>query len=361
MKTTVKRWPYLLTGSIVFLCVGIVYAWSIFASIFKTSFHSWTSTELATTFTIIMGLFCIGNLSAGFISRKLSARAMLLICAALIGGGFMSVSLVQENTIWLLYLGYGAIGSFGVGLAYNTVLSTVTRWFPEKVGTASGTLMMSFAFSTLILGIGVDALAQVMSWRVVFALVGVFIALVLAWSSSILKVPERDAVLPQKAVMPGAEAVQTIDISVPEMLRSSAFWLFFVWGVLLLIPVYGLMGNVKQCVIELDKTAVTIGTLSVTLLAVSNGIGRLLLGSLYDRVGRKKTMTIDTLLIIMSSAAMIAAFRTCSIPLTMLGVMLTGLAYGGLPPISSAFAVDFFGPSNYPMKFGIVSLTILVG
>ncbi|HNU73125.1 MAG TPA: MFS transporter, partial [Thermodesulfobacteriota bacterium] len=98
-----------------------------------------------------------------------------------------------------------------------------------------------------------------------------------------------------------------------------------------------------------------------TLLAVSNGIGRLLLGSLYDRVGRKKTMTIDTLLIIMSSAAMIAAFRTCSIPLTMLGVMLTGLAYGGLPPISSAFAVDFFGPSNYPMKFGIVSLTILVG
>jgi MFS transporter, OFA family, oxalate/formate antiporter len=360
-KTNIQRWPYLLTGSIVFLSVGIIYAWSIFAAIFKMNFQSWTSTQLATTFTIIMGLFCVGSFSAGFILRKLSARATLLICAVLIGAGFMGVSMVQETTIWLLYLSYGVVGSFGVGLAYNTVLSTVTKWFPEKVGAVSGVLMMSFAFSTLVLGMGADALSQIINWRIVFALVGTLIAVVLVWASFILKVPGGNVLLPQKKVMQGNKAVQTVELSVSEMLKSSAFWLFFAWGVLLLIPVYGLMGNVKQCVMELDKDAVTVATFSVTLLAICNGIGRLLLGSLYDSLGRKKTMTIDTILIIVSSGLMIAAFRTGSIPLMMLGVMSTGFAYGGIPPIASAFTVDFFGANNYPLKFGIINLVILIG
>ena len=147
MKTNVRRWPYLLIGSIVFLCVGVIYAWSIFAAILKTDFKSWTSADLATTFTIIMGMFCIGNFAAGFISKKLSARAILLACGLLISAGYIGISMVQENTIWLLYLSYGVVGGFSVGLAYNAVVSAVTGWFPEKVGSVSGILMMSFAFT----------------------------------------------------------------------------------------------------------------------------------------------------------------------------------------------------------------------
>lgn len=50
-----------------------------------------------------------------------------------------------------------------------------------------------------------------------------------------------------------------------------------------------------------------------------------MLGSLYDRLGRKKTMSIDTILIILSGAIIIASFRTRSIPLMMLGVIFTSL------------------------------------
>ena len=102
-------------------------------------------------------------------------------------------------------------------------------------------------------------------------------------------------------------------------------------------------------------------TAAVTLLAIANGLGRLLLGSLYDRFGRIRTMTLDTLLIIASSGAMVLAFRTRSLALMLLGVALTGLAYGGVPPTSSAFVVDYFGAEDYPMKFGVVNLFIFVG
>jgi OFA family oxalate/formate antiporter-like MFS transporter len=121
------------------------------------------------------------------------------------------------------------------------------------------------------------------------------------------------------------------------------------------------MGNVKQCVLELDPKARVMATLAVTLLAISNGVGRLVLGSLYDRLGRGRTMTIGTALIILSSIFMVGAFKTHSIPMMLVGVVLTGLAYGGVPPTSSAFVVDYFGAHNYPMKFGVVNLFIFIG
>jgi hypothetical protein len=82
MGAHARRWPRLLMGSIAFLCIGIIYAWSIFAGIFKESFPGWTSTSLATTFTIVMGFFCLGNFFAGFISKKLSSRGILLLQCA---------------------------------------------------------------------------------------------------------------------------------------------------------------------------------------------------------------------------------------------------------------------------------------
>jgi OFA family oxalate/formate antiporter-like MFS transporter len=361
METGVKRWPYLLIGSIVFLCIGIIYAWSMFAVILKADFQSWTSADLASTFTIIMALFCLGNFVAGFILQKLSSKATLLICALLMAAAFIGFSMVQENTLWLLYLSYGGVGGFAVGITYNVVVSTVTKWFPEKVGAVSGTLMMSFAFSTLFLGMGAVALANVMSWRIVFFGIAIIMAVVIGLAAFILKLPGSDVVLPQRKVDEKSGDEQTVDMTVMEMVKSSPFWLFFCWGLLMLICVYGVMGNIAQCVLEMDEKATTMAAFSVTLLSIFNGLGRLVLGSLYDKFGRKKTMTIDTFLLILSSISILAAFKTGLLPLMVLGAMLTGFSYGGVPPTSAAFAADFFGVSNFPLKFGIINLFIFIG
>lgn len=357
----VKRWPQLLTGSLVFACIGIVYAWSMFASTFKASFPAWTNKDLAMTFTLIMGFFCLGNFYAGMLAKRLSSKGIFITSAILNGLGYLGVSLIQADTLWLLYLSYGVVGSFGVGLAYNTVLSTVTRWFPDKIGAVSGTLMMSFACSTLVVGVSADALCRIVSWRYVFVGLGVLSASALVAAAFILKLPGPAGDLPPKAVSEAHDKQATQGLSTMEMIKSRAFWLFFLWGILLLIAVYALMGNVKQCVLDLDPKATAMATVSVTLLAISNGVGRLVLGSLYDRLGRSKTMTIDTALIIFSSVFMVAAFKVHSIPMMLIGVVLTGLAYGGVPPTSSAFVVDYFGANNYPMKFGIVNLFIFIG
>ena len=207
---------------------------------------------------------------------------------------------------------------------------------------------------------GADALCRVISWRLVFLGLGVVSSLALVAAALILKAPGAGVQLPRKPAGPEGTPA-TLELTPIQMIRTSAFWLFFVWGVLLLIAVYGVMGNVKQCVLDVDSKAKAMATASVTLLAIANGLGRFLFGSLYDQLGRIKAMTIGTLLLMGSSGFMIAAFRTRSIPVMLIGVVLTGLAYGGVPPASSAFVVDYFGARDYSMKFGLINLFIFIG
>jgi len=346
---------------VVFLCIGIIYAWSIFAEVFKQNFQTWTNTALASTFTIIMAFFCVGNVSGGFILKKLSPKKTLLITGILIGLSFIAVSALQENTIWLLYLSYGVVGSFGVGLSYNVVLSVVTKWFPDKVGMASGILMMSFAFSTLVLGMGANYLMGIYSFRLVFILMGIVTAVVLFIGAALLKAPDENVVLPQAGKKASRASEAQASMTVNEMLKTSAFWLFFVWGIMQLICVYAVMGNAKQCVLELNPTAISIATLSVTIISVFNGLGRLILGTAYDKIGRLWTMTLDTALIIIASMLLIVSFKTGSIPLMIAGFMFVGFSYGGIPAIASAFSVDYFGPNDFSLKFGIINMFVFVG
>ena len=137
--------------------------------------------------------------------------------------------------------------------------------------------------------------------------------------------------------------------------------MFFVWGMMILVSSYAVIGNAKQCVLDLDSSATLMATLSVIVISVCNGLGRLILGTAYDKLGRMKTMTINSLMIMVSSILLISAFQTGSVLLMIIGFILVGFAYGGVPPTSSAFIADFFGTKNYSLKFGVVTLYIFIG
>lgn len=360
MKTNIKRWPYLFIGSIAFLFAGLVYGWPIFSPIFASEFPSWNTADLALTFTFCMSFFCIGNLLGGPIANKISPRATMIIAAALISLGFIGTTAVQENTIILLYLTYGVIASFGIGIIYNITLTVVTKWFPEKVGTASGVLMMSFAISTLFLGTPASYLMLHFGWRYVFIALGILTGSVLVIASILLKYPGKDVLLPAKTVKEDESAGTDKSFTALQMVKSKSFWLFMLWGVFVLVSVFSLMGSTSLIASDIGASA-TLATLSVSIIGISNGLGRLILGSAYDKFGRRKAMLLGSSFLLLSGILIIGAFKTGSIALMVAGFILCGIAYGGVPSMGSAFIVDYYGSKGYSLKFGIVSLYILFG
>ena len=218
------RWAYLVLGVLALLFAGVIYAWSILKTPLSETF-GWTASELALNFTLTMCFFCLGGFFGGLLSRRIGGRLCLLLAAAMSGLGFFLASRLS-GAVFMLYIGYGILAGFGIGIAYNVIISTVSPWFPDKKGLCSGALMMGFGASALVVGKLAAALIDGPGWRTAYLTVGIALAAVLAVTALVLRLPGTDVSLPaaQKKSTSGEEDFEQKDFTTAEMLRRPSFW-----------------------------------------------------------------------------------------------------------------------------------------
>lgn len=348
-----NRWGYLSIGAIGLLFVGIIYAWSIIKVPLAAEFP-WTSSQLALNYTISMSFFCIGSLISGWCSKRMSLQRLLLASAAMIFSGFVLTSRLIGNIIGL-YLAYGVLIGCGIGIAYNTLLTATTAWFPDKKGTSSGLLMMCFGFSSLILGKTAEILFDMstIGWRKTYCGFGLAIAIILAACSFILKRPSSDTVLPKAAQKSKPEtSFEPRDYTPKEMLSRPTFWIYYVYGILGASVGSAVISFARELSVSLGATT-AFATLLVGMLSMCNGLGRVVCGFAFDYLGRQKTMFLSSLITALAPALMLGALLGNSLPLAVTSLGLTGISYGMNPTISSAFIGSFYGMRDYSMNYSI--------
>ena len=96
--------------------------------------------------------------------------------------------------------------------------------------------------------------------------------------------------------------------------------------------------------------------MAVGVLHVFCSIGSIGLGTVYDKLGRKKTMLLESIVLIVGSGLFVGAMYFASVPLMVIGLVVLGLVTGGLPATNSAYIREFYGEKNYPVNLAIVSL-----
>ena len=84
-----SRWIYVAVGCVVLLFSGLVYAWSVLSGPIAAEFPHWSTAQLSLTFTIVMSFFCLGGLTCGALSARISPRIFLWISALLFLAGFL--------------------------------------------------------------------------------------------------------------------------------------------------------------------------------------------------------------------------------------------------------------------------------
>ena len=132
------------------LVAGSVYTWTIISRSIAATFPDWSAQTLSMTFTITMMGYAAGGMISGVLLKKTGPKFILALGAILFSGGMMISSFAQ--TPGLLYTGFGAMCGLATGLCYNSTVSTVSAWFPDKQGVASGTLLAGFGMSSFIAG-----------------------------------------------------------------------------------------------------------------------------------------------------------------------------------------------------------------
>ena len=153
-----NRWRVPLASVAIHLCIGSVYAWSIYNpsltrvfGVVTSAGDDWSLSEVVWVFTVAIVFLGLAAAFAGKWLEHVGPRKVGVVAACCWGGGYMvGAAGFLSHQLWLLYLGYGVIGGCGLGLGYVSPVSTLIRWFPDRRGMAAGMAIMGFGGGAMI-------------------------------------------------------------------------------------------------------------------------------------------------------------------------------------------------------------------
>jgi len=301
-----SRWLVPPAALAIHLCIGQVYAFSVFKiplsealGITKSIPGDWTQTQLAWIFSLAIVML---GLSAAVFGKWLEGagprKAMFAASTCFALGFFISYFGVIWHQLWLIYFGYGFVGGIGLGLGYISPVSTLIKWFPDRPGLATGMAIMGFGGGAMIgspLAIKLMAhfrTANNMGVGETFLAMGVLYFLLMMFGVFTIRVPREgwkpDNWTPQTK---DQKLITTHNVDVNTAFKTPQFWLLWIVLCANVTAGIGILEQASPMIQELFKGAV--GPVAaggfVGLLSLFNMAGRFFWASTSDYIGRKPT------------------------------------------------------------------------
>jgi len=334
----------LISGSITMYLIGVFYAWSRYRLLLSQHFPDWTNTDMSLNFSLCVCLTCVGAMCAGPVLRRLGYCRTIRLGAGMMLAGlllFTGIEFLSGGIAKLVMYGtYGVLAALGCGLIYNAGLSGTTRWFTEKSGLVTGLLLTCYGLSAISLGSLMVLAAERWGFFLAFRLLALLMfAVIFALSGQFRPAPES-----------ASAAVGGEGFTTGEMLRTPAFWLSAMWMVV--ITGQGLM--VMNSAADIARGFGVAASLGL-IVSLFNGVSRLGGGALIDRTWLAPV--IDTLLAVCGAALLLTANAGRGAVFMFLGLIFTGVSYGGSLAINATMIKKVFGARHYSQNFGVSNLS----
>jgi MFS family permease len=368
-KPGYNRWLVPPAALAIHLCIGQIYAYSVFnkpmtqiIGITESTAQDWELTTLGWIFSI--ALFTLGASAAIFGKwlERVGPRKAMFASALCFSGGFFVASLgVHLHQIWLIYLGHGVIGGIGLGLGYISPVSTLIKWFPDRPGMATGMAIMGFGGGAMIASpLSVSLMNHFKSATSVgvaetFLVMGALYFTFMMFGVFTVRVPAegwKPAGWTPKPSTGKNQMITTAHVEADTAIRTPQFYLLF--GILMLNVTAGIgvLGQASVMIQEMFSAATVGERMAVSaaaaggfvgLLSLFNMLGRFFWSSLSDRIGRKNTYNVFFLLgaVLYFSIPSIGAEGSIVFFVLCFGLIIS--MYGGGFATIPAYLKDIFG------------------
>ena len=351
------RWFYLTLFCLINLFAGSYYAWSILAPAIaqRLTLLSGTvvhSNDLALVFSLASAVNPLAMIAGGWFNDRYGPRFVIAAGGLLIGTGLIAASWVTSVTA--LTFVYGVIFGLGVGLTYVSTISNAIKFFPDHRGLAGGLATMAYGLSSMIVppvagwliaGPGIDVCLQ--------ALGGAGAAVLI--SAGLLTRKPSDH-LSEELGLTTADSGRSTAVSLnwKAMLSTRTFWpmlLFFITGSTGAMMLFSCVASIAQNAVGLTAAA---AAGAVSILALTNTVGRFAAGTVSDRIGRIPALFLSLSLAAVGFIVLLNTHAGDAV-LFFAGIGLIGLCYGGYVGIYPGFTVDQFGPKYNSVNYGIMA------
>ena len=347
------RWFLILLGTIVLLCLGTVYSWSIFRTPLETLLNL-GATESLLPYTFVLMFYSALMPITGFYLDRLGTRRVTMIGGAIVGIGYILSGFATNIT--MLILSYGVLVGTGVGMTYGVPMVIAARWFPDRRGLAVGLTIVGFGLSPVVTAPLAKGLSDAYGVKQTLLILGIAFTIIILSISTQLKVPPtgwqpRGWQAPTKTVR---------EKSYPSLFQRRSFyglWICYTIGTLVGLSAIGISSPVAQEIINLEPN---LAASSVSLFALFNGLSRPLFGWLTDRFQPRYVAVASYVLILVATILMMNA-QEGHVITYLIAFCLFWFCLGGWLALAPAATLALFGSENYAQNYGIVFTAYGIG
>lgn len=355
-----SRWVVFGAAWVIMFVIAAVAVFSVISPALVKA-NGWTSAQVALAFSLYTLSLSVCGIFSGRFADRYGTTVLMYVGGALFGlGWFLTGSATSPG---MLYLTFGLIAGAGCGIVYNPTLATALKWFPDIRGKASGMLLAAAAIGPAIMSPLIADLLERTSATTTLRTLGIVFFVAIAAVGWLIKAPKATAHPAQPADSTTTIASEPGQFSWIQMVRTPVFWAMLAIfacaaaaGTMLVTSLSAIAQYQVGAVGAMS--AASFGAMAVSISTISNFVGRLGFGAIFDKLGGYLSLVISLALTI---AAMLVMSFANSLPLFVACVVVLGCAFGAIlvifPPLTSAE----FGTQNLGINYGIMFLGYAIG
>lgn len=366
-----NRWLVVVGAILIQLCLGAIYAWSVFTTPLVEAGLSKAQTQAV--FAAGLATFAIVMVIAGRLMPRTGPRPLAMAGGVVLGLGYILGGILGGTNFILIFIFIGLIGGAGIGLGYVVPIAVGMRWFPDKKGLITGLAVAGFGFGAtlwvklagswghLIANLGISH---------TFTIYGIIFLFAVIIGGIWMTFPP-DGWKPQGWTPPptknGVAGVDQLAIPSSEMLKSPQFYMIlftFMFGASAGLMSIGLMKLFPMQALTRGgmataKASATAGLAMAVFFSLANGIGRIAWGSICEKLGVKTSIAV---MMGIQGIVVIAFQVMAGIPaLLYLGATLIGFNFGGNFALFPMITANTFGAKTVGQNYGWVFLAYGIG
>lgn len=356
MKTQ-YGWVMVAVGAVI-TCVamGALFALPVYLQPMGAA-TGWSRAGISGAMTIGFIVMGVAGFGWGMLSDRIGARPVVLVATVLLSAGLVLASMAPNLLVFQIAYG-GLVGASG-GAFFAPLISATVGWFDKNRGLAISLVSIGAGVAPMIISPLATVLIETYGWRTAMSSIGIgALILLLPVSLLVRRAPMIDDVSqpsPVAAAMPKSSGF------LPEgalaALKTPQF-------VVLAITFFFCCGAHSGPIFHTVSYAIFCGAapLAATTIYSVEGVaglfGRVICGFLADRYGVRKVIVGGLAL---QAVGIYSYIYVSQLPHFYILAVILGVVYGGVMPLYSVLAREYFSQRVMGTVLGATTLTSSLG
>lgn len=348
---TNRGWTVTFSGLGINLALGILYTWSMFKGAIEKEF-GWKGSQLNDPYALCCLVFALAMILAGRCQDKFGPRLTASIGGLLVGAGFLLCSTTTNYLMWLL--GFGVLAGIGIGFGYSSATPPALKWFPPaKTGLIAGLVVAGFGLAPVYLAPASQYLLGAFQVQKSMLILGIAFVIIVCGLAQMLINPPAGYVAGAKPAAGSAPKPAVVNVTPGEIIRSPLFyllWVIYFIGAGAGLMVIGSIGGMAK------KSMGELAFVAVAVMAIGNAGGRILAGTLSDKIGRRWTLclVLGIQAVLMFVAIPVTASKDMAGIIIVVLAACIGANYGANLALFPAYTKDLWGLKTFGMNYGVL-------